>query len=161
MLSNYFKTFEAFIYSWSQAINFVNETNPIKVFLKMVKDTLVSCFKWINWSSTDASETNNSLKTFTIGIDEVSNPEMLPEVHKQGYQWPNKRNLCPPKLKKKVSRQELTLRTLSRETLALYTTSFTSTSCWLLNNGTAASTLDILYRQPYVNACIICILHFK
>ena len=33
------KTFEDFIYSWSQAINFVNEqTKPLKVF-KTVKDT--------------------------------------------------------------------------------------------------------------------------
>ena len=33
------KTFEDFVYSWSQAINFVNEqTKPLKVF-KTVKDT--------------------------------------------------------------------------------------------------------------------------
>ena len=39
-------TFKGFVYSWSQAINFVNEkTNPLKVF-KTVKTNSGLWFQW-------------------------------------------------------------------------------------------------------------------
>ena len=49
--------------------HFKETSNKVKLRINRARPVpLVSCFQWINWSLADASDTINSLETFSIGL---------------------------------------------------------------------------------------------